>query len=168
MEADSYRFLPRSFRARYDSLAPAPGQDIPVWAPFPVRLAEARVALLTSAGLYLTDGQAPFDADGERANPGWGDPSWRPIPRAAAQGDLGMMHLHVNNANVLEDHEVALPLRALDRLVASGMVGESAPTHLSVMGYQEDGLAEWSGRTAPEMIELLRDERVHGVVLAPV
>ena len=168
MEIDSYRFLPRSFRGRYDSIAPAPGEDAPVWAPFTARLAEARVALLSSAGLYLAGRQDPFDADGERADPAWGDPSWRPIPRAARQGELGMMHLHVNNADVVADHEVALPLRRLDELVAAGVVGESAPTHYSVMGYQEEGLQEWRGRAAPEMVSVLRDERVHGVVLAPV
>jgi D-proline reductase (dithiol) PrdB len=126
------------------------------------------VALLSSAGLYLAAGQEPFDAEGERANPGWGDPSWRPIPRSARQGDLRMMHLHVNDADVMADHEVALPLRRLDELVAAGVVGAAADTHYSVMGYQEDGLEVWRTRTAPEIVEVLRDERVDGVVLAPV
>jgi D-proline reductase (dithiol) PrdB len=168
MEVDSYRFLPRSFRARYESPARPAGEAGPVWAPFPARLAESRVALLSSAGLYLGDSQEPFDADGERANPGWGDPSWRPIPRDTPQGDLAMMHLHVNSADVLADHEVALPLRALGGLVEAGVVGAAADTHFSVMGYQEEGLAAWRERTAPEIVSVLRDERVDGVVLAPV
>lgn len=168
MEIDSFRFLPRSFRGRYESVAPAPGQDSPVWAPFTARLAGARVALLTSAGLHVAGRQEPFDAEGERANPVWGDPSWRPIPRSTRQGELGMMHLHVNNDDVLADHEVALPLRRLDELVAAGVVGDSAPTHFSVMGYQEEGLEEWRSRAGPEMTSVLRDERVDGVVLAPV
>jgi len=168
MEVDSYRFLPRSFRARYEGPPRLPGEEEPVWAPFTARLAEARVALLSSAGLYLEGSQPPFDAAGERANPMWGDPSWRAIPRSARQGDLGMMHLHVNDADVKADHEVALPLRGLDELVASGVVGASADTHFSVMGYQEEGLEVWRDRTAPEIVEVLRDERVDGLVLAPV
>ncbi|HET6810713.1 MAG TPA: hypothetical protein VFH50_06865 [Acidimicrobiales bacterium] len=168
MEVDSYRFLPRSFRARYENPSRLPGEDAAVWATFPVRLAEARVALLSSAGLHVKSRQPPFDAAGERANPMWGDPSWRAIPRSAGQDDLGMMHLHVNNTDVLADHEVALPLRALDALVAAGVVGASADTHFSVMGYQEDGLEVWRTRTAPEIAEVLRDERVDGLVLAPV
>ena len=168
MEVDSYRFLPRSFRARYEDPPRPPGEDSPVWAPFGPRLAEARVALLSSAGLHVKGSQEPFDAAGERANPLWGDPSWRPIPRSARQGDLGMTHLHVNDADVLADHEVALPLRGLEELVAAGMVGAAAETHFSVMGYQEEGLKVWRTRTCPEIVEVLRDERVDGVVLAPV
>ena len=168
MEVDSYRFLPRSFRARYEEPPRLPGEDQPVWTPFPRRLAEARVALLSSAGLYAAADQAPFDAAGERANPLWGDPSWRPIPRTSRQGDLQMMHLHVNDADVMADHEVALPLRRLDELVEAGVVGASADTHFSVMGYQEEGLEAWRTRTAPEIVEVLRDERVDGLVLAPV
>ena len=49
-----------------------------------------------------------------------------------------------------------------------GVVGASADTHFSVMGYQEDGLEVWRTRTAPEIAEVLRDERVDGLVLAPV
>ena len=79
-----------------------------------------------------------------------------------------MTHLHVNDADVLADHEVALPLRGLEELVAAGMVGAAAETHFSVMGYQQEGLEVWRTRTCPEIVEVLRDERVDGVVLAPV
>ena len=168
MEIDSYRYLPRSFRPRYEAMGPSPDEADPVWAPFPVRLGDARIALLSSAGLSVRATQAPFDADGERANPLWGDPTWRAIPRPTAQGELGMMHLHVNNEDVLADHEIALPLRRLDELVADGVVGASADTHFSVMGYQEEGLEAWRTRTAPEVVEVLRTEHVDGVVLAPV
>lgn len=168
MEVDSYRFLPRSFRARYEAMGPGGGESGEVWSPFAERLAAGRIALLSSAGLYVQAGQEPFDAEGERRNPLWGDPTWRAIPRESGPGGLGMMHLHVNNEDVLADHEIALPLRRLDELVAAGVVGESAPTHFSVMGYQEDGLTGWRARTAPEVVEVLRTEHVHGLVLAPV
>ena len=168
MEVDSYKFLPRAFRARYDSVAPAPGDGDPVWAPFAPRLAEARIALLSSAGLHVLGDQEPFDAEGERRDPMWGDPGWRAVPRATGQGGLGMTHLHVNNDDVLADHEVALPLRRLDELVAAGVVGASADTHYSVMGYQAEGLAGWRSATAPAIVDVLRNEHVDGVVLAPV
>src|SRR4051794_4502435 len=96
MLVDSYLFLPRSFRPLYDGLAPMPGEDQPVWAPFERRLADARIALLTSAGLYVAGEQEPFDGDRERAEPEWGDPTWRTIPAGSTSrpGALGMMHLH--------------------------------------------------------------------------
>ena len=143
------------------------GEDAEVWTPFPKRLAESTVALLTSAGLYLQESQACFDLDRERADPGWGDPSWRAIPRATPQGACGMGHLHVNNADTLADHEVSLPLRTLDALVDDGVVGASAPTHYSVMGYQRAGLEDWISTTSVEIVERLRDEHVDAVLLAP-
>ncbi len=167
MQVDSYRFLPRSFRPMYAAAEPLDGETDTVWAPFEGRLADAAIALLSSAGLYLRATQPAFDAGRERQEPTWGDPSWRAIPGDTRQGALGMMHLHLNPADVIADHEVALPLRALDRLVADGIVGASAPNHLSVMGYQAAGLAVWRERTAPELVARLRDDSVDGVVLAP-
>ena len=69
MLIDSYRFLPRAFRGRYDELSPAAGEADPVWAPFSARLARARITLLSSAGLYLRGAQEPFDAERERREP---------------------------------------------------------------------------------------------------
>jgi hypothetical protein len=78
-----------------------------------------------------------------------------------------MAHLHVNATDTLADHEVSLPLRTLDGLVAAGVVGASAPTHYSVMGYQSAGLEQWRSRTGPEIVGRLRREDVDAVVLAP-
>lgn len=168
MIVDSFAFLPRSFRALYEHVTPLPGEDAPVWAPFERRLADARIALVSSAGLHLAGEQEPFDAERERREPGWGDPTWRAIPAAAEQGELGMTHLHVNDADVLADHDVALPLHGLSDLIDDGVVGGSTDHHVSVMGYQQAGLEVWRTQTAPEIVSLLRDEGADGVVLAPV
>jgi D-proline reductase (dithiol) PrdB len=151
----------------YEQPARVDGEDDVVWAPVDQRLGDMTVALLTSAGLYLDGEQEPFDLDGERANPGWGDPSWRAIPADSRQGELGMAHLHVNSTDTLADHEVSLPLRTLDALVADGVVGASAPTHYSVMGYQQAGLEGWRTKTADEIVARLREEHVDAILLAP-
>ena len=168
MLVDSYRFLPRSFVPLYDGIRPAPGDDHDVWAPFTRRLADASIALVSSAGLSLAGEQSPFDLDRERREPTWGDPSHRVIPHDLAGRALVMSHLHVNPADILADRNVALPVDALDDLVASGRVGRAAPAHVSVMGYQQAGLAEWRERTAPAMVELFRSQQTDGVVFAPV
>jgi D-proline reductase (dithiol) PrdB len=165
---DSYRFLPRSFHAFYADAQPVEGEGDPVWAPFEKRLAEARIALVTSAGLSLAGEQAPFDLDRERAEPTWGDPSFRVMPHALGGREVAMSHLHVNNADVLADHNIALPTDVLDDVAADGVVGQAAPRHISVMGYQEGGARVWREETAPAIIELLRDDGVDGVVLAPI
>ena len=166
MIVDSFRFLPRSFRPLYES--PHPPETGEVWAPFGKRLADARIALLTSAGLYVRADQEPFDLDGERQRPQWGDPSHRVIPAGTSAEAFGMCHLHVNSADVLADPEIALPLRLLGELEVEGVVGSVAPDHVAVMGYQEAGLAGWREETAPAVADLLRSQDTDGVVLAPV
>ncbi len=166
MRVDSFRFLPRSFRPLYENVLAPEGE--PAWAAFAPRLAGARIALLTSAGLHLRDGQPGFDLERERREPTWGDPSWRRIPAGVRSDELGMCHLHVSSADVLADHNVALPIDRLAELVAAGVVGAAAPEHVSVMGYQDRSLEGWRDATLPEVVDMLRGEAADGVVLAPV
>jgi D-proline reductase (dithiol) PrdB len=166
MKVDSYRFLPRSFRPYYEGRGPFAREEEPVWAPFVKRLGQSRIGLLTSAGLYLKS-QPTFDVERERANPEWGDPTWRSIPAGAEPADLAMAHLHVNDADALADPEIALPARMLEQLVTEGVVGSATPEHVSVMGYQERDLAVWRDKTAHELVAHLRDQAADGLILAP-
>jgi D-proline reductase (dithiol) PrdB len=168
MRVDSFRFLPRSFRPMYEDPPRRLDEDEPVWAPATKRLAEMRITLLTSAGLYVEGEQQPFDLERERREPTWGDPGWRRLPHAVPAGGLGMAHLHVNPMDVLADRNVALPLDVLDEVAAEGLVGGATPEHVSVMGYQEHDLAGWREATGPAIVELLREQDTDAVVLAPV
>ena len=57
---------------------------------------------------------------------------------------------------------------ASPELVDEGRVGAVAPSHFSVMGYQQAGLEVWRSETAPAIVERLRDEGTDGLILAPV
>jgi D-proline reductase (dithiol) PrdB len=164
---DSYRFLPRSFRPHYEGRGPFRGEEEPVWAPFEKRLSQAKIALLTSAGVFLRDGQQPFDVEREQGHPDWGDPSWRAIPAGAGAEDVGITHLHINTADIQADPEIALPSRMLGQLAADGVIGAAAETHFAVMGYQERHLNDWREKTLPEIAAALRDEQADGLILAP-
>jgi D-proline reductase (dithiol) PrdB len=168
MQVDSFRFLPRSFRPLYEGRGPFPGEADPVWAPFGKRLTESRIALLTSAGLYLKSTQESFDLEREQTHPEWGDPTWRRIPAATVRSDLAVAHLHINDADLVADPEIALPASALDRFATDSVIGSATPDHLSVMGYQERSLEGWREKTAPELIAHLRDQNADGLILAPV
>ena len=168
MIVDSYRFLPRSFRPLYEGRGPFPGEEAPVWAPFEKRLQASRIALLSSAGLYLKASQPAFDLTREQDNPEWGDPSWRSIPSGVAASEIGVAHLHINTSDILADPEIALPARLLEQLAADGVVGGATADHLSVMGYQERSLEGWRLETLPELVAKLRDEQADGLILAPV
>jgi D-proline reductase (dithiol) PrdB len=167
MRIDSFAFLPRSFRPLFEKPPRLPGHETPVWAPFEKRLADAKVGLLTSAGLYVKATQPSFDGEREKREPTWGDPSWRAIPAEVTTPELGMMHLHLNPTDVLADHEIALPSASLAALVADGVLGAATSRHVSVMGFQQAGLELWRSETAPAIAALLREEGADGVVLAP-
>ena len=166
MIVDSYRFLPRSFRPIYEGRGPFPGEQAPVWAPFSKRLDASRIALLTSAGLYLKSSQPPFDVEREQDNPEWGDPSWRSIPAGADPAGIAVAHLHINDQDIGADPEIALPARLLGQLASEGVVGSATTEHLSVMGYQDRSLEGWRHETLPQLVEWLGRHRADGVILA--
>ena len=123
MLVDSYKFLPRSFRPLYEGRGPFPGEESPVWTPFAKRLSESRLALLSSAGIYLKASQLTFDLDREQEHPEWGDPTWRSIPATARPEDIAVAHLHINDEDLLADPEIALPMRGLDELALRVLAG---------------------------------------------
>ncbi|MCJ7703392.1 MAG: hypothetical protein MUO62_17545 [Anaerolineales bacterium] len=70
-------------------------RDIP-WTPLNKPLAESTVALISSGGIALKDDR-PFDQEGERLNPWWGDTSFRVIPRQTTEEDVEIYHLHIRH-----------------------------------------------------------------------
>src|SRR5579864_4410339 len=164
---DSFRFLPRSFRPLYEGRGPFPGEESPVWAPFDKRLAGSRIALLSSAGLFLKRSQQAFDLEAERQKPERGDPSWRPIPAAAGPDEIGVAHLHINQDDLLADPEIALPARLLGQLASEGLVAGAVTDNVSVMGYQDRRLRDWHRQTAPAIAAHLREQGADGLILAP-
>jgi D-proline reductase (dithiol) PrdB len=164
---DGYRFLDpisrrvmRAWQTRDGSPASVP------WTPMEVPLSRARVALISSAGLARSDDE-PFDQDGERRDPWWGDPSIRIIPRDVEPAAVRTYHLHIDPRPASEDLDCVLPLRRLQELVDDGVVGESAPRHPSMMGYQlrDDPVVEI---TAPAIGRILTEDQVDLALFVPV
>ncbi|MCB1035614.1 MAG: hypothetical protein KDD47_17460 [Acidobacteria bacterium] len=163
---DGYRFLDgASKRVMKAWAAREPEVEIP-WTPLDKPLSEARVALVSSAALSLREDQ-PFDREGERQNPWWGDPSYRVLPREATREDVRVDHLHINPQPASEDLDCIFPLRRLDELVKAEVVGSSAPRHYSIMGYILD-TGELLEETAPKIAEGLVQDEVDVALLVPV
>lgn len=70
MKVADYKYLPRMYRSLYEGKPAIEKGE--VWAQFDKRLSRARVALLSSAGLYVRLQQPPFDIERERREPTWG------------------------------------------------------------------------------------------------
>ena len=166
MAIDSFQYLsPTSASIIRMLIARGPTEPIP-WTPLRRPLPETTVALVSTAALSMKS-DPPFDTDGERANPWWGDPSYRVIPRTADERDLVASHLHIENAYLQQDLDVALPLRRLAELVRAGIVGAVAPSHYSFQGYLLDP-AEFLATSVPAMVEQMKREAVDAVVFVPV
>ncbi len=144
---------------------PASG-EAPAWTEFSTPLSEARIGLLTSAGVF-TAGQPPFDVERERREPTWGDPSLRVIPKDVKQSDVDATHLHINTEDLFEDVNVALPIERLNELAAAGVIGSSSDEHYSVMGFQAEGAEVWRTQTAPEIAARCHAADIDALILAP-
>ena len=165
MPVDSYAFLPRAFRPMFETTPQF--EHEPVWAEFHKPLGQAKVALLSSAGIFLLDRQEPFDVEREKLEPTWGDPTLRLIPNDVTQGAIDETHLHINTADLLLDMNVALPIQRLNELASVGAIGEVSSEHFSVMGYQEDGAEVWQTETGPEIAARCHAADIDALILAP-
>ncbi len=166
MDVDSFKYLPRVIAAYYQTTDRQPEFPIP-WTDLPRPLAQCTFGLVTSGGLYQRVVEPPFDVERERAEPTWGDPTFRTIPVANPQ--VGVSHLHYNARDVLADIDVLLPVHRFQELVAEGRIGGLAEHAYSFMGYQ--GFAPhteaWEQTYGPQVAQRLKEEGVDCVLLTP-
>jgi D-proline reductase (dithiol) PrdB len=163
---DSYRFLDFAARQVMKAWAARQKPGVIPFTPLPKPLADCTVALLATAGIARNDDR-PFDQEGERRNPWWGDPSFRAIPLGTTEQDVRLYHLHIDPRFGEADLDVVLPMRRLSELASEGMVGRVAPTHYSIMGYILEP-TELVESTAPAIAERMHDEGVDAAALVPV
>lgn len=118
-------------RSLYSSQAPYrwvvhdPEQDPPPWTPIAKSLANLRVALIASGGVYRDD-QVPFHFRN--------DTSHREIPVETPADRLRVAHFGYDTSDAVRDPGCVFPLRALRELAAEGVVGGFASPALSFMG----------------------------------
>jgi len=166
MAIDSYRFLDFATRQLMKAWAARQEPGVIPFTPLGKPLRECTVALVSTAGVACHDDR-PFDQEGERRNPWWGDPSFRAIPLGTTEKNIKLYHLHIDPRFGEEDLDVVLPMRRLTELASEGFVGRPASTHYSVMGYilEPKELVE---KTAPAIAGRMRAEGVDAAALVPV
>ena len=143
-------------RYRFRQVDPLP------WHPPTVPLGEARVAVVTSAGVHL-----PEDPPFEKVK--GGDFSYRVIPFEAPLSSLVLSHPSGawDRSGVQADMNLALPLERLRELQEAGEIGEVAPRHLSFQGSVTAPL-RLLRHSAPEAAETMADDGVDVALLTPV
>lgn len=143
-------------RAMVDQL-PAPELGTTPWT-VPPKLAEARVAIVTTAALRRHD-QPPFPP---------GDQSYRVLPADARDLTIGHFSPNWDRSGVIADLNVAYPADRLVELAADGVIGSVAARHLSFHGVVQGTFDTILLDSGPAAAKLLRDDGVDVVLLTPV
>jgi D-proline reductase (dithiol) PrdB len=162
---DSYRFISGITRRMIKNwIGMETPRPIP-WTPLSKPLSDCTVAMLSSAGLALSTDK-PFDQEGERQNPWWGDPSYRILPKNATPEEVRLYHMHVDPSYAEQDLNCLFPLQRLEEMEANGRIRRSSPRHYSMMGYILDP-CELIEETTPKIIRNLREDLADVVILVP-
>lgn len=130
----------------------------PPWQPLRKPLAECRVGLLASGGVYRT-GQVAFH---------WRDDcSVRAIPTDVPTAELRVTHFAYDMADARRDPNVVFPIDALRALVSERVIGALAQNAYTFMGgiYSSRRVRE---ELAPALAGRLAAEEVDVALLVPV
>ena len=139
----------------YESM-PMPEFTYTPWV-VPKPIAEARVAIISTAGLKLR-GDRPFSVNSA---------DYRIRPSDASSADLVMSHISINfdRSGFQQDHNVALPIDRLNEFVADGKIGSAAAFHYSFMGATYPDKLEYA---ANQLVNVLKKDHVDSVLLVPI
>ena len=123
----------------------------------PPALNEARVCIVSTAGIHLKD-DVPF---------GLGDHGYRLIPGTVAEENLVMTHVSPNfdREGYNQDLNVIFPINRLQELAIEGVIGSVSDIHASFMGATDPRAME---KSAAELASVIRADGVDVVLLVPV
>jgi D-proline reductase (dithiol) PrdB len=133
------------------------------WTPLRKPLAEAKVALVTTAGLVMPD-QEPFDNDVKG-----GDYTFRVIPSDAEVASLIDTHRSetFDHSGIQSDPNLAFPLDRLHELARDGRIGRVSERHLSFMG-SITAPGRLIRDSAPTAAQVLVEDGVDVALLVPI
>lgn len=130
----------------------------PPWAPLRKPLAESRVALIASGGLYVA-GQIAFHFKD--------DLSYREVATHTPTHDLRVTHFAYDQQDARSDPNVVFPIDTLRGLVDEGKLGALAERAYTFMGgiYSSRKVKE---KLAPALANRVIEDEVDLVLLVPV
>lgn len=142
----------------YAAQKPVPTFDAPAFTPLDKPLAEARVAIVTSAALHRPDQDrfAPADT------------GFRSLDRADRNIVLGHWSPNFDHSGFQIDINVVYPIDRLEELAAQGVIGDVAPRHFAFAGNQPETVSELRLDTGPACAREMLADAVDVVVLTPV
>jgi len=136
--------------------------DVP-WKHLSKGINESKVALITTAGIYINKQQKHFNLADEN-----GDISFREIKKTLDQSEVRIAHKDYDLKNSVQlDYNCILPIDRLMDLENESRIGATSEMHFSIMGEIRDP-KPFIDETAPKIIKLLQKYLVDIVILSPV
>jgi D-proline reductase (dithiol) PrdB len=142
----------------YGSYEWADNEEPPPWVDVAKPLAESRLGLIATGGIYQV-GQTAFTHKD--------DTTYRTIPTDVDSSTLSVTHFAYDLTDARSDINVVFPIDTLRALVATGEIGELAPNAYTCMGgiYSQRRVHE---ELAPTLVERCLTDEVDIVLLVPV
>lgn len=130
---------------------PFPQPRTAPWTPFSKDLSACKVALVSTAGVYVKGEQQPFDAENIE-----GDWTFREVRTNLRADQVVIAHTHFDHTVAEQDLNCVLPLERLHELAAEGVIGELLSPFFSISGYctTADKIVEQS---APAIVARLKE-----------
>jgi D-proline reductase (dithiol) PrdB len=136
---------------------PTPTFEDSAWVT-PTPLAEAKVAIVTSAAIHTT-GDNRFSQV---------DTSYRFVPCEARDLVLGHWSPNFDRTGFTLDLNVVYPIDRLEELTEQGVIGSVADRHVSFAGNQPDDVSTIRMDSGPAAAAALKADGVDVVLLTPV
>lgn len=126
-------------------------------------LSECKVAIVSSAGLYVRDLHEKFDHKVRG-----GDYTYRIISHDANLKHLadGQRSKSYDHSGIRQDTSTGMPIPQLNRLAEEGFIGRVNHRHFSVMGSILAPM-RFIKNTIPEIVQHMKEDRVDVVLLIP-
>ena len=142
----------------YGAQQAVPHFEDPAFTQLTKPLAEARVAIVTSAALHRPD-QDRYAPD---------DTGFRALDRDDRDIVMGHWSPNFDHTGFQLDLNVVYPIDRIEELAADGVIGDVAPRHFAFAGNQPDTVSELRLDTGPVCANELLADAVDVVVLTPV
>ena len=142
----------------FDGYSWVVNEEPPPWQPLTKALAECRVGLIASGGIYIAGQEAFHYKD---------DTSFRVIPKDVKTADLRVTHFAYDFTDARQDPNVVFPIDTLRTLEQEGVIGELADAAYTFMGgiYSARRVRE---ELAPQLIDRLLAAQVDVALFVPV
>jgi D-proline reductase (dithiol) PrdB len=160
------------FRAEHPGFDFPSFDDIP-WTEFKRGLADCKLAVITSAGVFVK-GQKPFSIASsvlperllEQKFKGPGDWSYRVISADVDTQELRIAHSQLDSKRVELDVNCVFPIDRVRELVEESYIAETAANHFALMGHVPDFKRLYE-KTVPEILQRLEQDQVTAVLITP-